>query len=104
MVQEAYHAADEKGWHDTNRTFSECVLLIHCELSEAVEAHRDMDRTTDEIWLDGDKPEGVPIELADVLIRIADLCGEYGIDLEGAVKQKMAYNKTRPYRHGGKRI
>lgn len=49
------------------------------------------------------KPEGVPSELADIVIRVADICGYYGIDLDAAITQKMAYNRTRPYRHGGKR-
>ena len=50
------------------------------------------------------KPEGVVAELADVVIRVADLCGLYGIDLDQAIEEKMAYNSTRPYRHGGKQL
>jgi NTP pyrophosphatase (non-canonical NTP hydrolase) len=49
------------------------------------------------------KPCGIPTELADCIIRIADTCGRYGIDLEKALKIKMEYNKLRPYKHGGKR-
>lgn len=30
----------------------------------------------------GGKPEGIPIELADVIIRILDYCGYAGIDIE----------------------
>jgi hypothetical protein len=40
--------------------------------------------------------------LADALIRIFDLCGAHRWNLERAVLNKMAFNKTRPYRHGGK--
>lgn len=46
------------------------------------------------------KPEGVPSELADVVIRIFDFAGTYGIDLEKAVLQKMAYNSGREHKHG----
>ena len=46
------------------------------------------------------KPEGYAIELADAVIRIADLCGYMGIDLEAAIREKMAYNATRPHKHG----
>lgn len=49
------------------------------------------------------KPEGVPAELADIFIRIGDAAAEYGIDLEEEVILKMAYNSTRPQKHGGKR-
>jgi NTP pyrophosphatase (non-canonical NTP hydrolase) len=49
------------------------------------------------------KPEGLPIELADAVIRILDYCEYAGIDLGVAIRQKMAYNELRPYRHGGKK-
>lgn len=48
------------------------------------------------------KPEGVAVELADAVIRIADLCGHMGIDLEAAIALKMDYNETRPFKHGKK--
>lgn len=46
------------------------------------------------------KPEGWAVELADAVIRIADLCGHEGIDLEAIIREKMEYNATRPYKHG----
>ena len=45
-------------------------------------------------------PEGVAVELADLVIRVADLCGFYGIDLEAVIRMKMEYNSTRPKMHG----
>lgn len=48
----------------------------------------------------GSKPEGVAVELADAVIRIADLCGYLGIDLDAVISEKMAYNETRPFKHG----
>lgn len=48
------------------------------------------------------KPEGIPIELADCLIRIFDLYGWYGIDMENALRVKMNFNGFRKYRHEGK--
>jgi NTP pyrophosphatase (non-canonical NTP hydrolase) len=41
-------------------------------------------------------------ELADAIIRICDIAGIYEIDLDWHVKAKMAYNETRPYKHGKK--
>jgi NTP pyrophosphatase (non-canonical NTP hydrolase) len=46
------------------------------------------------------KPEGVPIELADALIRILDIARSCNINLAEAVALKMAHNVTRPAKHG----
>ena len=48
----------------------------------------------------GEKPEGVAVELADAVIRIADLCGHLGIDLDAVIRLKMTYNEGRPHKHG----
>jgi NTP pyrophosphatase (non-canonical NTP hydrolase) len=50
------------------------------------------------------KPEGIPSEMADIVIRVLDFCYRYKIDLEEVLLEKLAHNKTRGYRHGGKRI
>lgn len=50
------------------------------------------------------KPAGIPSEFADVIIRVLDACAAYGIDIDKAIAEKMAYNKTRPYKHGGRVI
>lgn len=46
------------------------------------------------------KPVGFPSELADIVIRVFDLAGALGINLEQEVLNKMAYNETRPHKHG----
>lgn len=50
------------------------------------------------------KPEGFGVELADAIIRIADLARRLEIDLDGLVRLKMDYNKTRPHMHGGRKV
>ena len=104
LVTESHNTAVDKGWWEEPRSFGELIALIHSELSEALEDYRNGFAANQIYYRDGQKPCGVPIELADVLIRIGDLCGYFGIDLEQAVKKKLQYNKGRPYRHGGKVI
>jgi hypothetical protein len=50
------------------------------------------------------KPCGIPSEIADVIIRALHFSGKHGIDIERAIAEKMAYNETRPYKHGDKTL
>lgn len=90
-----------KGWWMTERPFMEIAALIHSEVSEAVEVYRSWGAPADVRVIEG-KPEGVPVELADGLIRILDYLEFLGVDIDAVVEQKMRYNEGRPYRHGGK--
>lgn len=103
LSKEAHENAVAHGFWEEERPFAELIALMHSELSEALEEYRDGHGMQEVYWpLPFDKPEGIPIELADVIIRICDTCGKYRIDLEKAIQLKMKYNKTRPYKHGKK--
>jgi NTP pyrophosphatase (non-canonical NTP hydrolase) len=98
----AFNTAQEHGF--TDASLGERIALIHSEVSEALEAYR-VTGTTGVWYEEGTaKPEGVPFELADAVIRILDLCENEGINLERAIEEKMDYNDTRPFRHGGKHL
>lgn len=67
------------------------LCLSHSELSEGMEGHR-------KGLMDDKLPHRsmLEVELADAVIRIADLAGAMKLDLGGAIAEKMAYNATRP--------
>lgn len=128
LVAKAHENAVKHGFWEPPLPFGTAIALIHSELSEALEEERN---GNPDVWFacnESDnfictpqdeteclmygkeslckyrsrKPEGVAVELADAVIRIADLCGHLGIDLEEVIEIKMAYNEGRPYKHGKK--
>ena len=78
------------------------LALIHSEVSEALEVVRKKP-------LAEPSPHGIACtwleeEIADVLIRCFAFAHAYGLGLDNAVAVKMAYNESRPHKHGGKVI
>ncbi len=152
LIPVAHAMAIDKGWWQdgiASRDMNEIIANYHAEVSEAWEEYR---AGRMETWTNTDgKPEGFWVEIADLLIRMADSCGagkhgysqskfpetfrfirtiasditaihwlisvecesvvEYclkfskrkKVDLFAIVRQKLAYNATRPHRHGGKK-
>lgn len=127
LAKDIFEANAAKGFWDNPRPLTEATMLIVTELAEAVEEDRagnaglwynDLENGEDVIvgdaWVDPAshlayresggqaplKPEGIDIELIDSLIRLLDLLGSRGADVDELLRQKLAFNQTRAPRHG----
>jgi len=83
--------AETKGFSWTKKDVDTMLLRIHSEVSEASEAVRNNDF------------KGFAEELADIFIRLVNLCEVWDIDLEEEVIKKHNKNMDRPYLHGKSR-
>lgn len=122
LVEKSHANAVDKGFYENPKETGTLLMLIVSELAECLEADRHKNHTNGSYaeewnkWYD-DNPKGydkadmiscfesgikdtVEDELADAIIRIADMAGYMGIDLEAHVIAKMRYNSTREYLHG----
>ena len=103
LVKRAHDNSVKHGFWEKDRNFGEVIALMHSELSEAFEEYRKGKGINESYYEDGKKLCGIPSELADVIITIFDFCGGNDIDLEKIIIEKMEYNESRPYKHGGKK-
>lgn len=123
LAKQIHENAKSKGFYNGEKNTGELLCLIHSEVSEALEADRKKLYTNvSEIKLKGlaDKNYGTSFyddeifkdffttcvkntfedELADVVIRVLDMCAYRGIDIESHIKAKMRYNSSRKFMHG----
>jgi NTP pyrophosphatase (non-canonical NTP hydrolase) len=101
------HKANEKWWVSLEdgvtplkRNKGELLMLIVSEIAEAMEGER-KDLMDDKL----PHRKMAEVELADALIRIFDYAAGFGYDLDGAYREKMAFNAQREdHKHEARKI
>ena len=96
LADKVHATCIEKGFWPENRNDGEAIALMHEELSEALWALRHGNPADEKL------PDflNLEVELADAIIRIMDYGKGRGLRVAEALVAKMAYNATRPYKHG----
>lgn len=116
LSKQVHQNAKDKGFFEKEKNIGEMLALIHSEVSEALEADRKGKYCTVSInavngWVSEDdfitsfkkNVKGTfEEEMADIMIRVMDMCAFKGIDLEAHIKAKMRYNAGREKYHGKK--
>lgn len=97
LAKDIHERNRDKGFWDDYRPLTETTMLIVTELSEAVEEDR---AGNPGHYVVNGKPEGTDVELVDALIRLLDLLGSRGTAIDRILEEKLAYNETRPAKHG----
>jgi NTP pyrophosphatase (non-canonical NTP hydrolase) len=85
--RECHKIAKEKGFWES-KNIPEKLMLINSELCEALEQLRNQNITE------------FNVEIADVFIRLFDLCGYLEIPIKEYIDSKIELNKTRAFKHG----
>jgi len=89
LISTSYEIAKSKGWWGKPRSFAALTLLMQSEISEALEDYR-AGKGLSEVWYAADgKVCGIPSELADTIIRIADFCGHFNLPLYAIQKSRL---------------
>jgi NTP pyrophosphatase (non-canonical NTP hydrolase) len=95
LIHECHKTSAEHGWWLEPRNKGEAIALMHSELSEMLEGVRKPAKDEHCPMFSSEE-----IELADLIIRAFDYAEGFNLRLEYALEAKMAFNKTRPHKHG----
>lgn len=127
LAKQIYEGNKLRGFDVAKENIGQTLMLIVSELAEALEADRKNRRqmlgvfeqelsyaecSIDTFEADNENCDWIKHrfettvkdtfedEIADTFIRLFDLCGGIGIDIEKHIDLKLKYNATRPFKHG----
>lgn len=113
LANQIHENAKLKGFYDKEVNIGERLALIHSEVSEALEADRKGKYTNPDVFnslenydlifkqfFEDTIKDTFEDEMADIVIRVLDLCAYKNINIEAHIKAKIIYNISRPHKHG----
>ncbi len=104
IMAEGLQTIKDKGLFVDEEDFLRALMMVCEELGEACADYR-RNKPLDGIAYGSDgKPEGVPVEIGDAIVRLCAIAAKYDMPLPRAIQEKMAFNKLRGHRFGGKKV
>ncbi len=118
LSKQIYEGNKLRGFDVSKENIGQTLMLVVSELAEALEADRKNKHATirkiacfetfsdftrqshDAFSFQANIKDTFEDEIADAMIRLFDLCGGLGIDIEKHIDLKIRYNSTREYKHG----
>lgn len=123
LSKQIYEGNKLRGFDVSKENIGQTLMLVVSELSEALEADRKNRKAQlnkfvgfSNMGFGKDynsylQEDAIPSfeqtikdtfedEIADSFIRLFDLCGGLGIDIEKHIELKLKYNSTRKFKHG----
>ncbi len=122
LQREVHEVNVKNGWWETPPSIGDILAMMHCELSEAMEAYRE-GKNIDDVWYDCkqqddectegyytsiggcqscpySKPEGIPVELADCVMRIMDIMEYVGFFISKELYDHLGENIIAAFKKG----
>jgi len=93
--------SSKKGWYKDDKDFVEFLMSLNSELTGAFELFKKSHSAKEVEICAAGYPVGVPAHLAEIVVKIFDICGYYKIDLETIIIMNNEFKKTLPYRRNG---
>lgn len=99
LANRCHSDAVRKGFWEVERNKGELLMLMVSEISECLEGLRGDNKS--------DKLEGFSAEeeeISDLILRALDFAAAFDLRIGEALVAKLAFNKSRPHKHGGKKF
>lgn len=95
LMMQVNSLAERRGWHENRPTFIESLAMVYSSLSKTIDEYMLVgDNGTSQVFHSTEgTPEGVPIALAETMLRIMHLASVNGILLESAVIELLNHWK-----------
>lgn len=94
LIDDAYNIAKKNGMNKSNNlTATDYISSMHIDVNEILKWCISGKSLSEVSFDKNNEPYGLPIDLADLVLKIGEFCGKYNIDLESAIETRLEFLK-----------